>query len=310
MKSLVKLSAHLFGIGLSLFLFTCKKDNPDNSLRSSSSGNNSPGGSSQINLPPIANAGADVALNRTSCAPSNIQLDGSKSSDPEHYNLLYEWTKLFGDSCSLSDSNTKNATVSIPQAGQYAFELKVTDNKGLSSKDTVIINVSGSPQPAEANLGVNATGYYSFRVDKPLTVEDSMINGFICQVFGISPCPPPKRRARTSFVTFLDVATIGQFQLNVDETADTSVASNNHQTSISLSANNGASWVLGDCSVNFKQLIIQGGGSFNGTWQINYGSAQGCDRNIYTNLSPLTVSGTLDTTRHTVNVMLKGKTYF
>jgi len=300
MKFSTKLSAFLFTIGLSLSLLTCKKEDTDISQ----------GSSSHINLPPIANAGADIALNRTSCAPGNIQLDGSNSSDPEHYNLRYNWTKLSGDSCSLSDSNSKNATVSIPQAGQYAFELKVTDNKGLSSKDTVMINVSGSPQPAEANLDVNTTGLYNFSVDKPLTGEDVIIHGLICQIFGISPCPLPKLRARTSFVTLLDVAAVGQFDLNVDETADTSVASNYHETSINLSANSTGSWLSGFCSVNFKQLITQGGGSFNGTWQISYGSAQGCDQNIYTNLSPLTVSGTLDTTRHTVNLRIKGKTYF
>jgi len=300
MKFSTKLSAFLFAIGLSLSLLRCKKEDTDNSH----------GSSSQINLPPIANAGADIALNRTSCAPANAQLDGSNSSDPEKNLLRYEWTKLSGDSCSVSDSNSKNATVSIPQAGQYAFELQVTDYKGLSSKDTVIINVSGSPQPAEASLDVNTTGLYNFSVDKPLIGDALAIQNAICRAFGISPCPPPKIRARTSFVSLLDVAAIGQFDLNVDETADPSVVSNYHETSITLSANNTGSWLSGVCSVNFKQLITQGGGSFNGTWQISYGSAQGCDQYIYTNLSPLKVSGTLDTTRHTVNVRIKGKTYF
>ena len=298
MKLSTLLSACLFWIAFSLLFSMCKKENP----------NSSPINWSTTNLPPIANAGADIALNRTSCAASYIQLNGSNSSDPEHDNLRYEWTKISGPSCSLTDTNYKNADINIFQAGQYSFGLKVTDSRGLSSKDTVVVNVTGWPQPKEVNLDVSSNAYYSFSVDKP-TSNSVYFQTLLCKIFGISPCPPPQLKTRTSFVAVFDLATIGQFSLNIGETADTSLASNNHETTISLS-NATESWLSGDCSVNFKQVILQGGGSFNGTCRINYGSAQGCDQNIFTNLSPLTISGTLDTTSHSVNLTIKGKTYF
>jgi hypothetical protein len=301
MKLSSRLSASLFGIGLSLLLFTCKKDNIDSSLGSSSPASN---------LAPIANAGADIEFNGTLCSPGKIVLDGSNSFDPEHHTLLYEWRKISGPSCTVSDSNSIHAYVTILQPGQYAFGLKVRDNGGLLSKDTVVINVTLAAHPVETDLDVNSSVDYSFSVDKPLTQDAALIHAAICHAFGIDPCPPYVPKARTSFATNFDVATIGQFKLNVDEVADPSLASNNHETSITISANNGAFWVWGACSVNFRQLIGQGGGSFNGTCQISQGSAMGCDQNIFSSLLPLSVSGTLDTTSHTVSLSLKGKVYF
>jgi len=292
MKLLTKLSACL--LGLSALLMTCKKEDARPWT--------------DINHPPVAHAGPDITLNRVVCSSSNsVQLDASSSSDPERDRLTFKWTQISGSLCSLFDADSLVVYVNDLQPGPYAFELTVTDNSGLSAKDTVAINVTGSPQPVEVDLDVNLNAFYSFF---PKTYAIPLeIYSALCQAYG-GQCPPNPMIAQMYFAKNFDLPATGQFRLRVDETCDTIRASNNHSTSMSISAYNGTSSIRGQCSVNFKQLIQQGGGSFNGTCQITDGSAIGCDQNIFTNLSPLTVSGTLDVASHNITMTLKGKVYF
>jgi hypothetical protein len=196
------------------------------------------------------------------------------------------------------------------EAGQYAFELKVTDVGGLSSKDTVIVNLTGSASLTEVNLDVNINGGYSFSVSNGLSGAGIIVYAALCQIY--NQCPPiPPYKARMSLTKNFNLPTLGQFYFKIDEAADTAATSNNHETTIVLANTNVPSLrVSGQCSINFKKLIQGGGGSFNGTCQMNDGSALGCDQNIFTNLAPLTVSGSLDTTSHTINLTIKGKVYF
>ena len=113
----------------------------------------------------------------------------------------------------------------------------------------------------------------------------------------------------TSIQIQFDFPSIGQFNFYTQEYADTASASDVHTTSMSLYGDNGPG-VNGTSSINFKKLIQKGGGSFSGTLKIEQGSAQNCNQNIYTNLNPLTVTGSLDTTAHTISLTIKGKTYF
>ena len=68
--------------------------------------------------------------------------------------------------------------------------------------------------------------------------------------------------------------------------------------------------VGGKSSINLKKIIQRGGGAFNGTLKIDWGSAAQCSPNIYNNLDALTITGTLDTTARTVNLTIRGATYF
>jgi hypothetical protein len=301
MKLLTRLPAYLFGIGLSLLLFTCKKEDTDNSMGNSST---------TINHPPIANAGIDFALNRVYCSSQNsVELNGSSSSDPDHYKLLYEWTKISGPSCNLSDAYSAVVYVNNLQTGQYAFELKVTDKGGLSSTDTVAINVTGSPSPIEINLDFNFNAGYGFSIGKGVTGMQEAIYAALCHAYG--QCPLLDYKARITLTKTFEQPSVGSFSFKMNEIADTNAVSNYHETSIVLTNPYIPEWwASGQCSINFKQLIQAGGGLFNGTFQINDGSALGCDQNIYTNLAPLIVSGTLDTTAHTVSLSLKGRAYF
>jgi len=158
--------------------------------------------------------------------------------------------------------------------------------------------------PKEVYLDVTISGGYSFSMNS-LSSTDAVVYAALCQIGDCPPLPPSTMSMTKNF----DIPELGQFNFRLDEIANIAAASNNHETTIVLANTNYLS-VSGQCSINFKQLILGGGGSFNGTYQINKGSAQSYDQNIYASLAPLTVTGSLDTTSHTVSMTLKGKVYF
>ena len=107
---------------------------------------------------PIAIAGSDQVI---TLPTDSTLLDGRSSSDPDGRISSYLWTKVSGPAffniIKPSDSTTK---VRALIAGIYQFELKVTDNGGLSAKDTmkVIVSDPGQPnRPPVANAGVDQT---------------------------------------------------------------------------------------------------------------------------------------------------------
>ena len=96
------------------------------------------------NQPPVANAGAD----RTIVLPKDsVVLAGNNSYDPEGGVLKYKWTKISGPAAYqlLNDSIASPAVMGLQQ-GIYQFELKVTDNGLLISKDSIVVTVNAAPQ--------------------------------------------------------------------------------------------------------------------------------------------------------------------
>ena len=59
----------------------------------------------------------------------------------------------------------------------------------------------------------------------------------------------------------------------------------------------------------FKPVIEKGGGNFDGVLKVTHGSAMECNQEIYDGLPPLMVTGSLDTSSHSITVNIKGKTY-
>ena len=90
-----------------------------------------------VNLAPTANAGVDQGVEKK----DTIALDGSVSSDPDGDSLTYLWTQVYGEGVSLSDSTVGGPSFTAPSAGNYAFELVVSDGALQSNRDTVIVNV-------------------------------------------------------------------------------------------------------------------------------------------------------------------------
>jgi hypothetical protein len=117
-----------------------------------------------INQAPEAYAGSDQTIALTDIRTS---LDGSNSND-DHEITSYQWRQISGPASATILSPAAAITdVNGFQAGEYAFELTVTDADGLVSKDTVRITVINNmkyteeltlyPNPARATVNVDLT---------------------------------------------------------------------------------------------------------------------------------------------------------
>jgi len=128
------------------------------------------------NLPPIAVAGGDASIN-----VNLYTLNSWGTYDPDGTIAAYQWRKI-GGPAQITMGPTIYATASISNLvnGIYSFELMVTDNLGLTAKDTVNITVTLPNNPPVANAGpdqsitlpintVNLNGTASSDVDGTVT---------------------------------------------------------------------------------------------------------------------------------------------
>ncbi|MCM5529388.1 PKD domain-containing protein [Parasegetibacter sp. NRK P23] len=108
------------------------------------------------NKAPVANAGAAQTI---TLPTSSVTLDGSASSDEDGTISKYAWTKLSGPSAgTLTSPAVSKTTVTGLVAGEYVFELTVTDNSGATHKATVKVVVNPAPNKAPvANAGAAQT---------------------------------------------------------------------------------------------------------------------------------------------------------
>ncbi|HET9746935.1 MAG TPA: kelch repeat-containing protein [Chitinophagaceae bacterium] len=91
------------------------------------------------NRPPVAKAGSDQTIRMPF---SSVYLSGNASTDPDNNIRNYLWTKISGlPSATIINPNRSETRVSNFIEGVYLFELKVTDARGLFSKDTLQITV-------------------------------------------------------------------------------------------------------------------------------------------------------------------------
>ncbi|MBS1576006.1 MAG: hypothetical protein JST09_11950, partial [Bacteroidetes bacterium] len=105
------------------------------------------------NHSPVANAGPNQII---TLPTDTITLDGSKSMDGDGSIVSYKWTELSGGIANIASDTASITTVSGLEAGQYTFELTVTDNKGATSKGLVKIIVNlGTDLPPVAIAGAN-----------------------------------------------------------------------------------------------------------------------------------------------------------
>jgi hypothetical protein len=93
-----------------------------------------------VNMVPTVNAGPDkyveLPANTTNLGGYGQDLDGT---------ISYLWTKLSGPATFyISSPNTASTSVQNLVLGSYLFELKVTDNNGAVTKDSLIIKVYNS----------------------------------------------------------------------------------------------------------------------------------------------------------------------
>lgn len=104
------------------------------------------------NKPPIAIAGSDQQI---TLPTDSISLDGSASNDPDGKINAWLWKKIDGPaSFSIAAEANSKTVVKNLLGGVYRFELNVTDDKGASAKDTVMITVNAAiNRPPVANAG-------------------------------------------------------------------------------------------------------------------------------------------------------------
>jgi hypothetical protein len=144
MKPVIKFAAYSLIAGI-ILLISCKKER-------------SCEGCKENNKPPAAIAGPDQVI---TLPTDSVLLDGRNSSDPDGTISNWLWTKISGPASFLINSSS-SSTPGIKNLvqGVYRFELNVTDNGGLSAKDTVQIIVNDPSQPNRppvANAGADQT---------------------------------------------------------------------------------------------------------------------------------------------------------
>ena len=106
------------------------------------------------NQPPVANAGSSINL---TLPVNSTNLDGTQSTDPNGTISSYSWVRISGPNTpGISGANTSTPNVSGLIAGQYVYQLTVTDNNGASSSAQVKIIVSPAANVIPvANAGSN-----------------------------------------------------------------------------------------------------------------------------------------------------------
>jgi chitinase len=96
-------------------------------------------GTTSANATPIANAGADFAINEGASAT----LTGT-GSDSDGSITGYAWVQTAGPAVTLSNANTARASFTAGQVSADAmlsFQLTVTDNRGARASDTVVVTI-------------------------------------------------------------------------------------------------------------------------------------------------------------------------
>ncbi len=101
------------------------------------------------NTAPIVDAGPDKTI---TLPTNNIQL-AATASDKDGSISSYSWTKILGPS-SYTIVNPQAATTNVSdlQEGVYQFQIKVTDDKGSYSTDTIQVMVIVSNAPATQSV--------------------------------------------------------------------------------------------------------------------------------------------------------------
>ena len=109
------------------------------------------------NNPPSANAGQD----QTSLVGVAVVLVGS-GSDPDDEALTYSWQQTDGPAVAVSGNDGDSIRSFTPTSvGSYIFTLTVTDARGVSGADSVVITITNTPPPNNqaptANAGADQT---------------------------------------------------------------------------------------------------------------------------------------------------------
>jgi hypothetical protein len=141
-----------------------------------------------MNRPPIADAGPDQTVAASAQCTATVQLDGTRSSDPDGDAISYTWTGRFGTAKDPSPLVTLGT-------GTQIITLVVTDSTGATSSDTVQVTVADTTPPTIT--GVTATpatlsppNHQLVNVQVAATVAASCDATATCRILQISSNEP------------------------------------------------------------------------------------------------------------------------
>jgi hypothetical protein len=110
-------------------------------------------GRNNTNAGPTAKAGDDQTVK----SGNTVTLNGSSSSDPDYGIPLYQWTQTEGETVTLSDATSITPNFSAPSVDDenkiLIFQLKVTDNGGLTGTHSVQITVEKNDEDKGCFIG-------------------------------------------------------------------------------------------------------------------------------------------------------------
>jgi dienelactone hydrolase len=98
------------------------------------------GSSTSGNLAPVARAGANKTI-YYSRGVDRVTLDATSSSDPDGSIVRYSWSKTSGPRASLYTFGAGKTYAAHLVKGTYVFKVTVTDNKGRTASDDLIVYV-------------------------------------------------------------------------------------------------------------------------------------------------------------------------
>jgi hypothetical protein len=248
--------------------------------------------SNQPNQPPVAFAGNDTTLLSTTCEPKVVlRLDGNKSYDPENNNSLsYRWKQLSGPAQAFNGVDTTRSVAYAYNlvSGEYKFELEITDVNGLSSKDSIIVNINNTSDFEDLDLDV--TGVFEFHNN----VQDFYYNDLFSDAVSVY--------GEVSFSN-------ENFAYYFNGYSDSAVVNTQFSNMFSLYSTAGSMtrYINGICSVDFETLYLNGGGAFDGTIEVNSGSAFVDCESMMPDLPRIQISGNLNAASKTITMKIKGK---
>jgi hypothetical protein len=112
-----------------------------------------------VNVAPVVNAGSDQVI----ITPDNNVTFNGTATDSDGFISSYSWTKIMGPAATTisSPSSASTSITGLTALGVYRYRLKVTDNAGAVSVDTVQVTVTKLNQAPVVKVGANITITYS-----------------------------------------------------------------------------------------------------------------------------------------------------
>jgi hypothetical protein len=146
-----------------------------------------------VNQPPTANAGADQTVECTSAAGTQISLDGTASSDPDHNIAAVRWLQGSRTGAVVGTALEITRPQGVGTTGQYV--LRVIDALAQSDADTTTVRVVDTTAPTIAAVKASPNvlkppKHQMVPVTVAVQATDSCDAQLLCQLTAVSSNEP------------------------------------------------------------------------------------------------------------------------